>query len=104
MKRRYVWRPDYLTVHCRFRSLCAARIQTVKDVYKFQDHSTGLRLDLISYKRIFFGMVELRKRARRMARQDWKQDHWLLQVAFGLCLVALAIWLVVLYRGYPIVA
>jgi hypothetical protein len=61
-------------------------------------------LDLISYKRIFSGMVALRERTRRMSRLDRKKDHWLLQVAFGLCLVALAIWLVALYRGYLIVA
>ena len=63
-----------------------------------------MTLDLIPYKRIFFVMVALPERTRRMAWQDRKKDHWLLQVAFGLCLVALAIWLVALYRGYLIVA
>jgi hypothetical protein len=61
-------------------------------------------LDLISYNGILSGMVALRKRTRRIPGRDFKQDHWLLQVAFGLCLVALAIWLVVLYGGYVIVA
>jgi hypothetical protein len=42
-------------------------------------------------------MVTLQKRSCQMARQDFKQDHWLLQVAVGLGLAALAIWLVVLY-------
>lgn len=63
-----------------------------------------MTLDLITYKGILSGMVALRKRTRRMARQDFKQDHWLLQVGFGLCLVALTIWLVVLYGDYVIVA
>jgi hypothetical protein len=77
-----------------FRSLCLQTSSAVKDVRKFQDYSLGVTLDLISYKGILSGMVALRKRTRRMARQDFKQDHWLLHVAFGLCLVALAIWLV----------
>lgn len=76
----------------------------VKDVYKFQDRSTGVALDLISYKRILSGMVALRERTGGVARLDRKKDHWLLQAVFGLCLVALVIWLVALYRGYVIVA
>lgn len=63
-----------------------------------------MTLDSLSPMGILSGMVALRKRTCRMARQDLKQDHWLLQVAFALCLVALAIWLVVLYGGYVIVA
>ena len=76
----------------------------VKDVRKFQDYGVGVTLNSLSPMGILSGMVALRKRTRRMARQDFKQDRWLLQVAFGLCLVALAIWLVVLYGGYVIVA
>jgi uncharacterized membrane protein YhdT len=45
-------------------------------------------------------METLHERTRRTGWQDRKQDHWLAQVAFGLCLLALAVWLVVLYRGY----
>jgi len=49
---------------------------------------------------IFFDMEALRKRTRQTAWQEWKHDHWLAQAAFGLCLLALAGWLVVLYHGY----
>jgi hypothetical protein len=63
-----------------------------------------MTLDLFSHKGILSGLVALHKRTCRMARQDFKQEHWLLQIGFGLCLVALAIWLVVLYGGYVIVA
>jgi len=51
---------------------------------------------------IFFDMATLRKRRRRTAWHDLKQDHWLAQAALGLCLVALAFWLVVLHRGYEV--
>jgi hypothetical protein len=89
----------WCSAHCALQASSA-----VKDIRKFQDYSIGVTLDLISYKGILSGMVALLKRTRQMARQDFKQDHWLLRVAFGLCLVALAIWLVVLYGGYVIVA
>lgn len=39
---------------------------------------------------IFFDMEALRERTRHTAWQEWKQDHWLAQAAFGLCLLALA--------------
>jgi hypothetical protein len=51
---------------------------------------------------LFLDMETLRKRTSPSAWQDWKRDHWLAQAAFGLCLVALAGWLVMLYRGYSV--
>ena len=72
----------------------------------------GLVKDVCNFKTIlplaarldFVQAYLLRMRTRRATRRIGNQDHWLLCVAFGLCLVALAIWLVVLYRGYPIIA
>jgi hypothetical protein len=46
---------------------------------QFQDRFAGVTLNLMSYKRIFSGMVALCERAGRVARLDWKKDHWLLQ-------------------------
>ncbi len=47
-------------------------------------------------------MEMLRDHSRRSVSEDWRKDHWLAQVAFGLFLTALAVWLVVLYRGVPL--
>jgi uncharacterized membrane protein YesL len=47
-------------------------------------------------------MMTLRKPARRTAWQEWKKDHWLARAAFGLFLVTLAVWLVVLHLGYVV--
>jgi hypothetical protein len=50
----------------------------------------------------FLDMEKLHKRTHPTAWQDWKHDHWLAHAAFGLCLVALVAWLVILYRGYAV--
>jgi hypothetical protein len=85
----------------RFR-LCGAKLGSVKDTARFLDQFTWPVLDFDCREGIFLDMETLRKRTSRTAWQDWKQDHWLAQAAFGLCLVALAVSLVVLYEGYPI--
>jgi hypothetical protein len=80
--------------------LCAARFGAVKDTSKFLGQAASLLLDSAFYKRIFLDM--LHEHSRRTAWQDWKQDNWVTQVAFGLFLAALVVWLVILYRGYPL--
>ena len=47
-------------------------------------------------------MILLRERSRRPAWEEWEKDHWLVQAAFGLFLAALAVSLIVLYRGAPL--
>jgi len=82
--------------------VCAARFGAVKDTSKFLGQAASLLLDSAFYKRIFLDMAASREHSRRTAWQDWKQDNWVTQVAFGLFLAALVVWLVILYRGYPL--
>jgi hypothetical protein len=96
-----------MDLHCRIPRpfdihMCGATFCSVKDTARFRDQCIWPVLDFDRREGIFLDMETLRKRTSRTAWQDWKQDHWLAQAAFGLCLLALAVWLVVLYQGYQI--
>ena len=85
---------------CPLSDCATQKIERVKDISKFRDQFSWLDTRLGFLKAYLPDMVTLHKPTRRAAWQD--QDHWLARAAFGVCLVALAVWLLVLYLGYAV--